>query len=184
MITIIYYSNKTSSFHSQKKILGTFSPSLYFHAYELEIGKYMFNYVHRSLPHYLSNIFIFTHDIHIHKTRQASHIRPFTSLTVKSSNSFLWKGPLIWKNVRWPSSKKNIKGFAVSLKTILENGYEELAWSLFNIKYLFICVCNYILVTVGSWYYYTFAIRVNWTFIIEYYCYVLNMYVLHVKLLL
>ena len=42
------------------------------------------------------------------------------------------------------------------------------SWSLFNIKYLFIYVCNYILVIVGSWYYHTFAIHVNWTFLIEY----------------
>ena len=40
------------------------------------------------VPHYLSDIFTFTHDVHIHETRQTSHIRPFTSLTVKSSNSF------------------------------------------------------------------------------------------------
>ena len=50
--------------------------------YELEIVKCMYNYVHRSLPHYLSDIFTFTHDIHIHETRQTSQIRPFTSLTV------------------------------------------------------------------------------------------------------
>ena len=48
------------------------------------------------------------------------------------------------------------------------------SWSLFNIKYLFMYVCNYILVVVGSWYYYTFGIHVNWIFIIEYYCYVLH----------
>ena len=53
--------------------------------YELEIGKFMYNYVHGSLPHYLSDIFTFTHDIHIHETRQSSHIRPFTSLIVKFS---------------------------------------------------------------------------------------------------
>ena len=87
--------------------------------YELEIGKCMLNYVHRRLPHYLSDIFTFTHDIYIHETRQASHIRSFTSLTVKSSNSFLCKGPLIWN--------RNIKGFAVSLKAIVVNEYEELS---------------------------------------------------------
>ena len=60
------------------------------HVYELEIGQFMYNYVHRSLPHYLSDIFTFTHDIHIHETRQTSHIRLFASLTVKSSNSFFY----------------------------------------------------------------------------------------------
>ena len=96
--------------------------------YKLEIGKFMYNYVHRSLPYYLSDIFTFTHDIHIHKTRQSSHIRPFTSLTVKFSNSFLCKGPLIWNiNSVYHPTKNNIKSFAVSLKAIVLKGYEELA---------------------------------------------------------
>ena len=46
----------------------------------------MDNYVHRSLRHDLSDIVTFTHDIHI-ETRQASHIHPFISLTVRSSNT-------------------------------------------------------------------------------------------------
>ena len=96
--------------------------------YELEIGKFMYNYVHRSLPHYLSDIFTCTHDIHIHETRQSSHIRPFTSLIVKFSNSFLCKGPLIWNRIPFTiQQKKNIKSFAVSLKAIVVKGYEELA---------------------------------------------------------
>ena len=96
--------------------------------YELEIGKCIYNYVHRSLPHYLSDILIFTHDIHIHKTRQSSHIRPFTSLTVKFSNSFLCKGPLIWNRIPFTiQQKNNIKSFAVSLKAIVVKWYEELA---------------------------------------------------------
>ena len=96
--------------------------------YELEIGKYMYNYVHRSLPHYLSDILTFTHDIHIHETRQSSHIRPFTSLTVKSSNSFLCKGPVIWNIIPFTiQQQKNIKSFAVSLKAIIVKGYEDLA---------------------------------------------------------
>ena len=97
--------------------------------YELEIGKFMYNYVHRNLPHYLSDIFTFTHDIHIHETRQASHIhiRPFTSLTVKSSNSFLCKGPLIWNRIPLTiQQKNNIKSVAVSLKAVVKE-YEELA---------------------------------------------------------
>ena len=65
------------------------------------------------------------------------------------------------------------------------------SWSLFNIKYLFIYLCKDILVIVGSWYYYTFAIYVNWIFVIGY-CYVLHTwsvikndkYVLLVKVLL
>ena len=83
-----------------------------------------------NLPHYLSDIFTFTHDIHIHENRQASHIhiRPFTSLTVKSSNSFLCKGPLIWNRIPLTiQQKNNIKSFAVSLKAIVVKEYEELA---------------------------------------------------------
>ena len=98
--------------------------------YELEIGKFIKkNYVHRSLPHYLSDIFTFTHDIHIHETRQASHIRPFTSLTVKSTNSLLCNDmePLIWNRIPLTiQQKKNIKSFAVSLKAIVVNEYEVL----------------------------------------------------------
>ena len=86
--------------------------------YELEIGIVLYNYVHRSLPHYLSDIFTFTHDIHIHETRQASHIRPFTSLTVKS-----YVGPFIWNRIPFAIQQKNIKGFAVSLKAIIVNMY-------------------------------------------------------------
>ena len=81
----------------------------------------------RSLPHYLSDIFTFTHDIHIHETRQASHIRPFTSLTVKSTNSFLCKGPLIWNRIPFSIQEKNIQSVAVSLKAIVVYVYEELA---------------------------------------------------------
>ena len=88
----------------------------------------MYNYVHRSLPHYLSDIFTFTHDIHIHETRQSSHIQPFTSLTVKFSNSFLCKGPLIWNRILFTiQQKNNIKSVVVSLKEIVVKGYEELA---------------------------------------------------------
>ena len=87
----------------------------------------MYNYVHGSLPHYLSDIFTFTHDIHIHETRQSSHIRPFTSLIVKFSNSVLCKGPLIWNRIPFTiQQKKNINSFAVSLKAIVVKGYEEL----------------------------------------------------------
>ena len=94
--------------------------------YDLENGKCMYNYIHMSLPYYLSDIFTFTHDIHTHETRQASHIRPFTSLTVKSSNGFLCKGPLIWNRIPLTiqQQQQNIKGFAVSLKTIVLYEYE------------------------------------------------------------
>ena len=69
----------------------------------------MYNYVQRSLPHYLSDIFAFTQDIHIHETRQTSHICPFTSLIVKSSNSLLCKGPFIWNRIPFTIQQKNIK---------------------------------------------------------------------------
>ena len=46
----------------------------------------MYNYVHTSVPHYLSDIFTFTHDIHIHETTNL-YISPFTS----SNSLFLIK---------------------------------------------------------------------------------------------
>ena len=57
--------------------------------YKFEVENVMYKYVHRSLPQYCSDIFTFTHDIHIHETRQTSHILHLTALTVTSSNSFL-----------------------------------------------------------------------------------------------
>ena len=88
---------------------------------------YIYNYVHMSLPDYLSDIFTFTHDIHIQEIRQILHICPFTSLTVKSSNSFFYvKVHCYGTEFRLPSSIKNLKGFALSLKTIVVKGYEEL----------------------------------------------------------
>ena len=99
--------------------------------YELKVEKCICNYVHRSLPHYLSDIFItFTHDIHILETRPTSHIRPLTSITVETSNSFLCKGPVIWNIIPITIQQKStIKCFAVSVKAIVVNGYEELAES-------------------------------------------------------
>ena len=40
--------------------------------YENEVGKVRYDYVHVSLPHYLSDMFAFTHDIHNHDTRHTS----------------------------------------------------------------------------------------------------------------
>ena len=34
-----------------------------------------------------------------HETRQTSHIRPLTVLTVTSSNSFLFKGRMTWNRI-------------------------------------------------------------------------------------
>ena len=88
--------------------------------------------------------FTLTHDIHIHETRQTSHIRPFTSLTVKSSNSLLCKGPLIWNRISLTIQQKiNIKRFAVSLKAIVVKGYEDLAeaYYIYNIcSYMFVII--------------------------------------------
>ena len=84
---------------------------------KLETGNMLYNYVHRSLPHYLSDIFTFTHDIHIHETRHTSHIRPFTSLTVKSSNSCLCKCPLIWNRIPFTIQQKNKTNFCSITKS-------------------------------------------------------------------
>ena len=89
---------------------------------------FMYNYVHMNLPFNLSDSFTLTHDVHIHETRQTSHIRPLTSLTVKTSNSFLCKGPMFWNRIPITvQHKRKIKRVAVSLKPIVVNGCEELA---------------------------------------------------------
>ena len=50
------------------------------------------------------------------------------TVTVKSSNSFLCKGPLRWNRIPLTIQQKNsIKSFAVSLKAIVVKEYEELA---------------------------------------------------------
>ena len=88
----------------------------------------MYYYVHGSLPHSLSGIFIFTYDILIHETRQTSHIRPFISSTERSSNSLLCKGPMIW-NIIPPiiQNKPNLNSFVLSLKAHVVREYCVLA---------------------------------------------------------
>jgi hypothetical protein len=92
--------------------------------YELLVGNVIYNYVHMSLSHYLSDIFTFTHDIDIQETRQNSHTRPLTSLTVKTFNIFLCKGPIIWNIIPVTNSAKSNIRLAKSLKAIVINGYE------------------------------------------------------------
>ena len=77
----------------------------------------MYSYIHSSLPVLFSNTFTFTHDIHNHDTRQLRYIRPISSSTVRSSNSILCNGPLIWNKVPYDiKSKPNIKSFVSALK--------------------------------------------------------------------
>ena len=81
--------------------------------YHIVIAKFMDSYIHSSLPVSFSNIFTFIHDIHNHDTRQLRYIRPISSSTIRSSNSILYKGPLIWKKVPYDIKRKRnicIKG--------------------------------------------------------------------------
>ena len=78
--------------------------------YQIEIAKFMYSYIHSTLP--VSNIFIFTHHIHNHDTRQLRYIHPISSSTVsvRSSNSILYKSLLIWNKVPYDiKSKPNVK---------------------------------------------------------------------------
>ena len=71
-----------------------------------------------------------THDILIHETRQTSHIRPLTSLTAETSNSFIRIVAVICNIIPITiQQKNNITGFAVSLKASAVHGYERLAES-------------------------------------------------------
>ena len=78
----------------------------------------MYNYVHGSLPHSLFDIFTFTRDIHIHETRQTSHIRPFISSTENLRT-------VCYVMVR--SSGIYLNNFILSLKANVVRGYCVLA---------------------------------------------------------
>jgi len=97
--------------------------------------------------------------------------KTFISLTVRFSNFVLCKGPLIWNRIPFVIQQK--KFLQYHKKQFCKRILWRASWSVFNVKYLFIYICNEILVVVGSWYYYTFAIHVNCIFVIEYYRYVL-----------
>ena len=79
-------------------------------SYQIEIAKYMYSNIHSSLPVSFSNTSTFTHDIHNHDTRQLRYIHPISSSTVRSLNSILCKGPLIWNKLPYDiKNKLNIK---------------------------------------------------------------------------
>ena len=67
----------------------------------------MFMYIYGNLPYSLSDIFIFTYDIHIHETKQSSQIRPFANYAVRSSNTLIYKGPVIWNAIPTIIQKNN-----------------------------------------------------------------------------
>ena len=71
----------------------------------LEVAKFMHKYVHKDLPEPLSNIFIYTHSIHSHHTRQSRSMRPLACRLSSSRNSVLFKGPTVWNSL--PSELQN-----------------------------------------------------------------------------
>ena len=87
-----------------------------------------YNYVHGSLPHSFSdNMFTFAHDIYIYVTRQISQITlPCINYTVRSSNSLLCKGPVVWNAIPARTQQTHsLKRFAISLKSIVISRYED-----------------------------------------------------------
>ena len=96
--------------------------------YELEVGKFMYNFVYGNLPHSLSAMFTFVHYIHIYQTRQKSKIGPFNNSTTRSSNSLLCNGPAIWNAIPTCIQQlPSLKRFVFSLKSIVLRGYDDLA---------------------------------------------------------
>ena len=68
------------------------------HIYQIEVSKFMYNYVNKLLPNQLSVMFNPSQS-HCRTTRQSSHIRPHFVRLVISYNSILRNGPLIWNNI-------------------------------------------------------------------------------------
>ena len=116
-----------TSFHEHSHLLFTHLNLIKLpDIYQIEIAKFMYSYIHNSLPVSFSNTFTFTHDIHNHDTRLLRYIRPISSSTVRSSNSILCKGPLIWNKVPYDiKSKPNIKSFASALKAFVLSFYDS-----------------------------------------------------------
>lgn len=91
--------------------------------YTIEMAKFMYKYVNKDLPEPLSNIFVNTHHIHDHNTRQSTFMRPFKSRLNTTFNSVLSKGPRIWNALPVGlQNKTNLTSFMSSLKkTIFQN---------------------------------------------------------------
>ena len=76
----------------------------------------------------LSDMFTFVHDKHIYQTRQISQIHPFINSTIRSSNSLLHKGPVIWNAIPTCIQQSHSpKRFVLSLKSIVVRVYDDLA---------------------------------------------------------
>ena len=113
-----------TSFHEHSHPIFTHLNLIKLQDIQIEIVKFMYSYIHSSLPVSFSNIFTFTHDSHNHDTRQL--IRPISSSTVRSPNSILCKSLLILNKVPYDIKiKPNIKSFASALKACVLSGYDS-----------------------------------------------------------
>jgi hypothetical protein len=92
--------------------------------YTMEIAKFMYKYTTRDIVEPLSNIYTVTNRVHYHDTRQTEHIRPTISRLNSSTQSILYKGPMIWNSI--PSEIKeinNIQSFSYKLRISLLNNF-------------------------------------------------------------
>ena len=92
--------------------------------YTMEIAKFMYKYTTRDIVEPLSNIYTVTNRVHYHDTRQTEHIRPMISRLNSSTQSILYKGPMIWNSI--PSEIKeinNIQSFSYKLRISLLNNF-------------------------------------------------------------
>ena len=65
--------------------------------------------------------------IQIYQTRQISQICPFINCIVRSSNSLLCKGPVIWNAVQTCIQQSHsLKHYVISPKSIVVRGFEDL----------------------------------------------------------
>ena len=92
--------------------------------YTLEIAKFMYKCVIRDIPEPLSNIYTVTNRVHGHDTRQNEHFRPSISRLKSSTQSVLYKGPVIWNSI--PSEiieTNNLQSFSYKIRISLLNNY-------------------------------------------------------------
>ena len=114
----VNYNAHTSSLFNESRVLRL--DELYRH----ELGKLMYNvYHHINIPSPLIELYHPTSTVHFHNTRQRGHFHVKHRKTMKSSNSILHKGPLIWSLI--PNSIKScpsLKLFKSNYKTFLVKG--------------------------------------------------------------
>jgi len=67
--------------------------------YELETAKFMFDCIHKTLPKPLVEHFTLNTADHNYNTRQSHALHVKKGRTCVASNSILYQGPSIWRNL-------------------------------------------------------------------------------------